>query len=221
MKLALFDLDHTLLSIDSDHAWGEFLVTHGLVDAVEHRRINDQFYADYQAQRLDPFAYHRFVFEFLVDKSPAVLQQLHQQFMHEVITPAMRAKGREAIAAHQAQGHVVVGITATSDFITVPIFAAFGITADHVIATVAERTADQVGFTGEVAGVPSYREGKLIRLKQWLDHNGLTVDESWGYSDSINDQFLLEYVDHAIAVNPDDQLHALALQHSWAVVDWR
>lgn len=216
MQLALFDLDHTLLAIDSDHAWGEFLISQGLVDAQQHRQTNDRFYADYQAGRLDAVAYNEFVFGFLAGREPAELDALHQHFMQQVIRPNMRAPGQAAIDQHRAQGHTVVGITATSDFITVPIFAAFGIPADHVIATQAEKSGER--YTGRVKGLPTYQRGKLIRLEQWLD--GRQVTQSWAYSDSINDRFLLDYADHAIAVNPDEQLHALALQQSWAVVDW-
>lgn len=214
MKLALFDLDHTLLNTDSDHAWGEFLVNAGLVDPIRHRQINNQFYEDYKAGQLDPIAYNEFVFEFLTQHDMATLQQLHQQFMDKVIRVQMRPQGFEAIEKHRAAGHALVGITATSDFITAPIFNAFGIT--DVIATTAELQAGV--YTGKVAGTPCYQQGKLARLEQWLD--GRQVTESWAYSDSINDRFLLEYADHAIVVSPDIRLEALALEHQWPILDW-
>ncbi len=214
MKLALFDLDHTLLSTDSDHSWGEFLVHEGLVDPVRHRQMNDQFYDDYKAGQLDPIAYNEFVFEFLTQHSLAELATLHQQFMQKVIQPQMRQKGFEAIQRHRDAGHQIVGITATSDFITRPIFNAFGVF--DVIATTAEMAGDC--YTGKVAGVPCYQQGKLTRLEQWLD--GREVSESWAYSDSINDRFLLEYADHAIAVTPDQRLHDLAVEQGWEIQDW-
>lgn len=215
MKLALFDLDHTLLNTDSDHSWGEFLVNEGLVDAVRHRQKNDQFYEDYKAGCLDPIAYNEFVFEFLHQHDMAYLTALHQRFMDKVIRPQMREQGFKAIEYHKNQGHTILGITATSDFITVPIFKAFGI--DDVLATNAEMIDGQ--YTGKVAGVPCYQTGKLTRLEMWL--NGRSVDESWAYSDSINDRFLLEYATHAIAVTPDEKLLALANEKGWDVQDWR
>ncbi|MEB3753082.1 HAD family hydrolase [Acinetobacter sp. MD2(2019)] len=214
MKLALFDLDHTLLNTDSDHSWGEFLVNEGLVDAVRHRQMNDQFYEDYKAGQLNPIAYNEFVFEFLTQNSIERLKALHDVFMQKVIRPQMRPEGFKAIQHHKALGHQLVGITATSDFITVPIFKAFGI--DDVIATNAEMK-DGI-YTGKVAGVPCYQNGKLLRLNEWLA--GREVSESWAYSDSINDRFLLEYADHAIAVNPDERLADLAQQQGWAIQDW-
>ena len=214
MKLALFDLDHTLLNTDSDHSWGEFLVNEGLVDAHHHRKMNDQFYEDYKAGQLNPIAYNEFVFEFLTKHDNVYLTELHDLFMQKVIRPKMRPKGFDAIKQHQDQGHAIVGITATSDFITAPIFRAFGIT--EIIATNAEVIDGK--YTGKVKGVPCYQTGKLTRLDQWL--NGRKVDESWAYSDSINDRFLLEYATHAIAVNPDDRLEQLANEKSWKIEDW-
>ncbi|MEQ1323556.1 HAD family hydrolase [Acinetobacter soli] len=214
MKLALFDLDHTLLNTDSDHSWGEFLVNEGLVDPVHHRQMNDKFYEDYKAGQLDPIAYNEFVFEFLTQNTPEVLTELHALFMQKVIRPQMRPKGFDAIQKHQDLGHEIVGITATSDFITAPIFRAFGIT--EIIATTAE--VQQGKYTGKVAGTPCYQQGKLVRLEQWL--TGRNVEESWAYSDSINDRFLLEYATHAIAVNPDDRLEKLAKAQNWQIQDW-
>ncbi|MEC8057021.1 MAG: HAD family hydrolase [Pseudomonadota bacterium] len=214
MKLALFDLDHTLLNTDSDHSWGEFLVNEGLVDPVHHRQMNDQFYEDYKAGQLDPIAYNEFVFQFLTRHDNAYLTELHQLFMQKVIRPQMRLQGFATIEHHKALGHEIVGITATSDFITAPIFREFGIT--NIIATNAEVV--EGAYTGKVAGLPCYQQGKLLRLDQWLD--GRQVNESWAYSDSINDRFLLEYATHAIAVNPDDRLEKLSQEKGWEVQDW-
>ena len=214
MKLALFDLDHTLLNTDSDHSWGEFLVNEGLVDPVRHRAMNDKFYEDYKAGQLDPIAYNEFVFEFLTQHENAYLTALHQRFMQKVIRPQMRPEGFKAIQRHQQAGHALVGITATSDFITAPIFREFGIT--EIIATNAE-VADGK-YTGKVINTPCYQKGKLARLDQWLQ--GRAVAESWAYSDSINDRFLLEHADHAIAVCPDERLEALAKAQGWEIQDW-
>ncbi|CAI3154402.1 Phosphoserine phosphatase SerB1 [Acinetobacter calcoaceticus] len=214
MKLALFDLDHTLLNTDSDHSWGEFLVNEGLVDPVHHRQMNDKFYEDYKAGQLDPYAYNEFVFGFLTKHDNNYLTELHQLFMQKVIRPQMRPKGFEAIKKHQDLGHTIVGITATSDFITAPIFREFGIT--EILATNAEVAEGK--YTGKVTGLACYQKGKLARLDGWLE--GRSVSESWAYSDSINDRFLLEYATHAIAVNPDDRLEKLAQENNWDIQDW-
>lgn len=215
MKLALFDLDHTLLNTDSDYSWGEFLVNEGLVDPIRHRQMNDKFYEDYKAGQLDPIAYNEFVFEFLTQHDQDYLTALHELFMQKVIRAQMRPKGFAAIQKHKDAGHEIVGITATSDFITAPIFREFGIT--EIIATTAERVAG--AYTGKVINIPCYQTGKLARLEQWLA--GREVNESWAYSDSINDRFLLDYADHAIAVNPDDRLALLAQEQAWDIQDWR
>ena len=214
MKLALFDLDHTLLNTDSDHSWGEFLVNEGLVDPVRHRAMNDKFYEDYKAGQLDPIASNEFVFESFTLHETACLTELHQRFMQKVIRPQMRPEGFKAIQRHQQAGHALVGITATSDFITAPILREFGIT--EIIATNAE-VADGK-YTGKVINTPCYQKGKLARLDQWLQ--GRTVAESWAYSDSINDRFLLEHADHAIAVCPGGRLAALAKAQGWEIQDW-
>lgn len=214
MKLALFDLDHTLLNTDSDHSWGEFLVNEGLVDPIHHRQMNDKFYEDYKSGQLDPIAYNEFVFEFLTQHDNNYLAELHELFMKKVIRAQMRSEGFKAIQKHKDAGHEIVGITATSDFITAPIFREFGIT--EIIATNAEVKNRQ--YTGKVLGLPCFQQGKLVRLEQWLA--GRTVSESWAYSDSINDRFLLEYADHAIAVNPDDRLEVLAKEQAWGIQDW-
>ncbi|OTG85611.1 haloacid dehalogenase [Acinetobacter sp. ANC 4558] len=214
MKLALFDLDHTLLNIDSDHSWGEFLINEGLVDPVHHRAMNDKFYEDYKAGQLDPIAYNEFVFEFLTQHDNEYLTQLHSLFMEKIIRPQMRPDGFDAIQRHKDAGHQLVGITATSDFITVPIFQEFGIS--EIIATNAEVIDGK--YSGKVINVPSFQKGKLVRLDQWLQ--GREVTESWAYSDSINDRFLLEYADHAIAVSPDDRLTTLAKEQDWDIQDW-
>ena len=214
MKFALFYLDHTFLNTVSFHSWGEVLVNEGLVDPIRHRQMNDKFYEDYKAGQLDPIAYNEFVFEFLTQHDNQYLTELHELFMQKVIRPQMRPEGFTAIEKHREAGHALVGITATSDFITAPIFFYFGIT--EIIATNAEVVDGK--YTGKVINIPCYQKGKLARLDLWLA--GREVSESWAYSDSINDRFLLEYADHAIAVNPDDRLEVLAKEQGWDIQDW-
>ncbi len=215
MQLALFDLDHTLLDLDSDHAWGEFLVRHGWVDADSHRAKNDQFYADYQRGELDAVAYNEFVLEFLSQQTPDRLAQLHAQFMAEVIRPAMRPRGFEAIARHRDAGHELVVITATNAFVTAPIVREFGVPS--LIATQPEM--HQGRYTGRLATEPCYQAAKLRLLHLWLA--GRTVTESWGYSDSFNDLPLLDWVTHPVTVCADRRLQAVALDRHWPLEDWR
>ena len=216
MKLALFDLDHTLLNIDSDHAWGEFLISKQLVDESAHRSRNDQFYQDYMAGTLDAVAYNEFVFEFLSQHDMSYLQGIHAEFMQDVILPAMRPKGCEAIARHKQLGHDIVMITATNSFVVQPIAQAFDI--ENLIASNPEVVDGR--YTGRLQGEPCFQVGKLHHLKQWLSERNAQIEESWGYSDSFNDRFLLEFVGHPVAVNPDTRLHAHALAHHWPVEDW-
>ena len=214
MQLALFDLDHTLLNLDSDHAWGEFLISQRLVDAASHRARNDQFYEDYKTGTLDAVAYNEFVFEFLAQHDLPSLAQLHALFMQQVILPALRPRGQAAIAQHRAAGHEIVIITATNAFVTAPIAAAFGV--GQLIASQPELRDGR--YTGRLLGEPCFQAGKLHHLQNWLA--GREVSESWGYSDSFNDLPLLNFVDHPVAVNPDTRLHAHALAQHWPIEDW-
>ncbi|MBC7750899.1 MAG: HAD-IB family hydrolase [Candidatus Saccharibacteria bacterium] len=218
MQLALFDLDNTLLDLDSDHEWGEFLIKQGLVDEKAHRAQNDQFFADYHSGTLDAVAYNEFVFQFLVNKKPEALKSLHDLYMQTVIRPAMRPMGIAAIEKHRQAGHEIVIITATNRFVTAPIAEAFGV--KHLIASNPEIINGE--YTGKLDGEPCFQAGKLHHLHQWLATNR-SIDEpleSWGYSDSYNDLPLLNFADHAIVVTPDTRLHAHALDHHWAVEDW-
>jgi HAD superfamily hydrolase (TIGR01490 family) len=218
MQLALFDLDHTLLDLDSDHEWGEFLIAQGLVDEAVHRARNDQFYADYQSGTLDAVAYNEFVFQFLAGKTDAELAPLLEQYTQTIIRPAMRSSGLAAIEKHRQAGHEVVIITATNRFVTAPIAQAFGVS--HLIASNPEVIDGR--YSGKLSGEPCFQAGKLHHLEAWLlaHYQGRKPIESWGYSDSFNDLPLLNFVYHAIAVTPDDRLHAHALAHHWAVEDW-
>lgn len=219
MTLAIFDLDNTLIAGDSDYLWGEFLVQQGLVDKNAYQAQNDQFYQDYLAGELDIFAYQKFVMGFLAQHSLVELANWHQQFMSDVITPIMLPKAAELIAQHREQGHYIMIITATNDFITAPIAAALEV--DHLIAVTAERD-EYGGYTGEVAGTPSFHAGKITRLNQWLEENtNYSMAGSYFYSDSHNDLPLLEIVDNPIAVNPDEILENIAAEKSWPIMDLR
>ena len=218
MKLALFDLDQTLLPLDSDQSWGEFTLKLGWVDAHSFKQRNDGFYADYNAGCLDIHAYVRFATEAIRQQGVAAASVAHQDFMREVIQPAIRPQALALVEQHRAQGDTLVMVTATNEFVTAPIAQAFGI--DTLIAVQLER--DRNGeLTGRIAGTPSFGPGKVVRLQQWLEQQGLTWEgvRSTFYSDSINDLPLLEKVNHPVATNPDARLRAVAQQRGWPILE--
>ena len=217
MTLAIFDLDNTLLHGDSDHAWGEFIADLGIVDGKSYREKNDAFYDDYCRGALDIFAYQRFVLQPLAGLSMAELARWHEQFMREKIEPIILPKAQALIDSHRAQSHTLMIITATNSFITAPIAKRFGI--DTLIATTPEQK-DGV-YTGDIVGVPCYREGKVERLNVWLAENEATLDGSYFYSDSHNDLPLLQRVDNPVAVDADDTLRKYAEENRWPVLSLR
>ena len=214
MTLALFDLDNTLLQTDSDHAWGTFLARHQLVDADEHHRMNDYFYEQYKAGELDIHEYARFSQQFLSENEPARLDELHQQFMQEDVLPNISSSSRELVKHHQDKGHTLVVITATNRFVTAPIVRELGI--EHLLAI--EIKMENGRYTREIAGVPTFREGKVTRLHSWLENRSETLGGSYFYSDSHNDLPLLEIVDHPVVVDPDEKLRAVAEEKGWKVI---
>ena len=217
-RLALFDLDHTLLPLDSDHGWGEFTMQIGWCDRAEFGRCNDAFFQDYLAGRLDIHDYVRFATEAVVQRGPQAAAAAHQRFMDEIIRPAIRPAAIELVRRHQQAGDVVVITSATNEFVTRPIAQAFGV--DELIATELARGPDG-WLTGEVAGQPNMREGKVARLAAWLAARGWDWSdvEATFYSDSMNDLPLLEKVQHPVATNPDERLRALAQERGWPVLD--
>ncbi|HZJ91558.1 MAG TPA: HAD family hydrolase [Thiopseudomonas sp.] len=217
MRLAIFDLDNTLLAGDSDHQWGEYLCARGLVDADAYRAKNDGFYADYVAGQLDVVAYQNFCQEVLGQTDKAVLDQWHADFMRDCIEPMILAKGEALIAKHRAAGDLVMIITATNRFITGPIAQRLGV--EHLIAT--ECGMQEGQYTGELVNVPSFQAGKITRLNTWLAEHQATLADSYFYSDSYNDLPLLEQVTYPVAVDPDDTLRDIAQQRGWTVLSLR
>ena len=217
-RIALFDLDHTLLPIDSDYSWGEFTQQIGWTDPVEFKRRNDEFYAHYIAGTLEVHDYVRFAVEALRLRGEAAYREAHARFMREWIEPKLKPVALDLVRSHQRQGDTVAIVTATNELVTRPIAQAFGV--PELIAVELER--DATGWiTGEIAGVPSMREGKVVRVTHWLRDRGLDwLDvETTFYSDSMNDVPLLERVDHPVATNPDARLRALALERGWRILD--
>ena len=218
MKLALFDLDHTLIPIDSDHAWGEFTTRLGWTDADEFKRRNDAFYAQYKAGTLDIHEYIRFTTEAVRRQGPGASAQAHAQFMREVIAPAITPQARALVEQHRQAGDDLAVVTATNEFVTRPIAASLGM--DTLIAVNLAR-GEGGWITGEIAGTPSFREGKVTRVAEWLAARGQTWDdvEVTFYSDSPNDLPLLEKAQHTVATNPSADLRALAQERGWRILD--
>lgn len=217
MALALFDLDNTLLAGDSDHRWGEFICQRGIVDAARYQARNDAFYQDYQAGRLDVVAYQSFCQELLAQHDLAQLALWHQEYMRSCIEPLILPRGEALIHHHQAAGDQVLIITATNRFITGPIAKRLGV--DTLLAT--ECAMQDGRYLGQVADVPCFQGGKVIRLERWLAENGLNLEGSHFYSDSHNDLPLLERVTYPVAVDPDPTLRQTAEQRGWAVISLR
>ncbi|KPX03058.1 HAD family hydrolase [Pseudomonas syringae pv. coryli] len=217
MRLALFDLDNTLLGGDSDHAWGDYLCRRGILDAATYKTRNDEFYQDYLAGTLNMTDYLNFTLEILGNTDMAQLEQWHREFMRDCIEPIMLPKALELIAKHREAGDKLVVITATNRFVTAPIVAQLGI--DTLLATECEMADGR--YTGRTTGVPCFREGKVTRLNQWLEDNAFSLEDSYFYSDSMNDLPLLEQVANPVAVDPDDKLRAEAERRGWPVITLR
>ena len=217
MQLAIFDLDNTLIAGDSDYLWGEYLCEHGLIDSAGHRDKHQQYYDDYHAGRLDIEDFLRFQLKPLADNALEDLERWRSDYFRTKIEPIMLPKAEQLVDSHRRRGHELLIITATNRFITAPIAEAMGI--DNLIAT--EPVFSNGRFTGEVTGMPSYREGKIQRLHEWLEQRGESSCEQWFYSDSHNDLPLLRDVDHAVAVDPDDQLRSKAEANDWPIISLR
>ena len=218
MRLALFDLDHTLLPIDSDYEWGEFTIRLGWCDASEFKRRNAQYFEQYRAGTLDIHDYVRFATEAIRHQGEQASAQAHSQFMDEVIRPALRPQALELVERHRQSGDHLLIVTATNDFVTRPIANLFGV--HELIAVELER--DQQGrLTGGIVGTPSAREGKVQRMNEWLAARDLGWDdvEATFYTDSLNDLALLERVAYPVATNPDQRLRSLAGQRGWPILD--
>jgi HAD superfamily hydrolase (TIGR01490 family) len=214
-RLALFDLDHTLLDGDSDVSWAQFLIEEGVLHPEEYHAKNMWFAERYKDGTLDIHEFLDFQLAPIARRPRAELDLWHQRFMQRKIRPIIHEGTAELIARHADD--LVALVTATNRFITAPIAAELGI--PHLIATDIEEGDDGV-FTGKPRGTPSFREGKITRVREWLAARGkaLADYESWFYSDSLNDLPLLELVDHPVAVDPDPTLRARAAERGWEVI---
>lgn len=216
MNLVLFDLDHTLLPIDSDYEWSRFLVSAGKVDPDRFASENERFYREYQAGTLDITEFLGFQLGPLARLPRDELDGLHAQYMATVIVPAIRPAARELVERHRSAGELCAIVTATNEFVTGPIARAFGIA--HLIGARVEEIDGRI--TGHSPGTPSFREGKVTRVHEWLAALGHAWDDfavTTFYSDSINDLPLLEQVTRPVATNPDERLEAIARERGWPV----
>ena len=220
MRLALFDLDNTLLAGDSDYEWGQFLVDHGVLEREVYEAQNRIYYDQYVAGTLDIHEYLGFALRPLAEHAAPELERWHAEFMRLRILPMITPAARELVRRHVEAKDLCAIITATNSFVTSPIAREFGVA--HLIATEPETRAGR--FTGRVAGTPCFREGKLQRLEQWLAGLGRRLGdfaESVFYSDSHNDLPLLERVTRPVAVDPDEVLAAEAARRGWARLSLR
>ncbi|MGB5832447.1 MAG: HAD family hydrolase [Thiohalocapsa sp.] len=217
MPLAIFDLDNTLIGGDSDHLWGKHLVEIGIVDNDAYESANERFYSDYRAGCLDIDAFLRFALRPLSDNRVVDLLRWRADFIAKQIEPIILDAARALVDRHRAAGDTLMIITATNTFVTAPIAERFGI--KHLIATEPEFADGR--YTGAVAGIPAFRQGKVRRLEQWLHEQRESLTDSYFYSDSVNDLPLLERVDHPVAVDPDPRLEAIARERQWPVLSLR
>ena len=220
MRLALFDLDNTLLSGDSDYEWGQFLIARGVVEREAYEAQNQAFYAQYVSGTLDIHEFLGFALRPLAEHAPEDLARWHAEFMRQRVRPMVGEKARALVRRHLAGGDLCVVVTATNSFVTAPIAREFGI--DHLIATEPESVAGR--FTGRVAGRPCFREGNVQRVEAWLAQRGQSwarIERSAFYSDSHNDLPLLERVTDPVAVDPDETLEAEARRRGWPVISLR
>ncbi len=217
MPLAIFDLDNTLLGGDSDYLWGVFLSERGIVDRIWYEQENERFYQAYKAGKLDIHEFLRFSLKPLSEHSLPQLEQWHQEFMQEKINPILLPAAVDLVQRHREAGDTLMIITATNSFVTAPIAAEFGI--EHLIATEPEMLDGR--YTGEVAGIPSFREGKVARLQAWLETQQMNLVGSSFYSDSHNDLPLLNRVEIPVAVDPDEALAHHAREKGWRIISLR
>lgn len=217
MTLAIFDLDNTLLGGDSDHEWGNFVISKALVDAEEHRARNDHFYEQYKMGKLDMNEFTQFAIGPVVGMNRERRDTLHLDFMREFIEPMMLPAALELLKKHRENGDFCLIMTATNRFITEPI--AKRLAVDDLIATELEMLNDN--YTGNVLGTPNFQGGKVKNLEAWLKAREFSLEDSVFYSDSFNDLPLLEIAGKAIAVDPDDTLRTRAVTKGWEIISLR
>ena len=218
MNLAIFDLDNTLLDGDSDYNWGIYLVKKGYLDEEEYKVKNQKFFEEYQNGKLDIFAFAEFQFQFLKNNTRKFLNDVRSDYIDEIIKPMVLKKAVDLVSQHKEAGDSLLIITATNSFITKPIGELFGI--ENLIGTDPEEHLGE--FTGKVKGIPSFKEGKVTRLFDWLDARDFKLtdfEKTFFYSDSHNDLALLEVVTNPVVVNGDKILLEKAQEKNWPTLN--
>ena len=217
-KIALFDLDHTLIPFDSDYEWNEFTIALGWRDGAEFRRANDAFFAQYRDGTLNIHDYVRFATQAIREQGATESIAAHARFMEAVVLKGLQKQALDLVQGHQQAGDAVVIVTATNEFVTRPIADAFGV--HELIAIELVRDA-QGEYTGDILGTPSFREGKVTRVQDWLAARNMKWQdvETTFYSDSMNDLPLLDRATHPVATNPDERLRQLATERGWRILD--
>ena len=215
MTLAIFDLDHTLINGDSDHLWGEYMVENGIVDSQAYRQRNDVFYQDYQRGTLDNDQYLAFALEPLTRYSLEELHSWRADYVEKWIRPLIAPGTAGLLDEHRERDHHLMIISATNLFVSEPIGHMLGVTT--VLATEPEIIASR--YTGRFIGTPTYQQGKVTVLNEWIANNNHDLTGAYFYSDSLNDLALLEQVDNPVAVNPDDDLKVIAEARAWKIID--
>ena len=216
MALAIFDLDKTLITGDSDFLWGEFMSENGMVDRANYQKRNADFFKQYTLGKLNISEYLEFCLEPLSRFSYDELNNFHRSFLEEKIRPIISNDAIKQVEKHRDQGDTLLVLTATNRFITSPIVAEFGI--ENLLATEIEFIDER--YTGKVLGKPCFQEGKIEHLKRWISNRNISLDDSHFYSDSHNDLPTLELVDYPNVVNPDDKLREIALKRNWPIHNW-
>ena len=217
MGLALFDLDNTLIAGDSDHLWGDFLVSQGRVDAIEHKALNAHFYDQYKNGELNIDEYLTFALGPMAGMTKETLAPLQRQFVRDHIEPILLDAAFALLGQHRALGDTLVIITATNTLVTQPIADRLGV--EHLIGCEAEII--EGCYTGKPTGMPSFAQGKVARIQTWCEENKKSMENAVFYSDSHNDLPLLRTVDRAVAVDPDDRLREEAVRKGWDIISLR
>jgi len=217
VPLAIFDLDNTLIVDDSDHLWGEYLAEQGVVDGDHYRRENDRFLHEYKQGTLDIHEFLRFSLRVLAEHEPGELARLRAGFIERKIAPIVAPRAPTLLARHREAGDHLMIITATNRFVTEPIARMLDV--DTLLATEPAKNGER--YTGEVAGTPCFRDGKVERLNEWLATSDTTLAGATFYSDSHNDLPLLEMVDRPVAVDPDPVLRETAETRDWPIISLR
>jgi HAD superfamily hydrolase (TIGR01490 family) len=217
-RLALFDLDHTLLSGDSDVLWCEFLMDRGLLDRAEFAPRNAEMARRYHEASVSAQDFCEFYVATLAGRTPAEWRGVCERFLAEVIAPLIPASAHALVESHRARGDRLVLTTATNRVLT-------ELTAQHL--GIADLLATEVEVldgrcTGRTTGVLNMREGKVTRLRAWLAAQALPaalLAEAVFYSDSSNDLALLGAVAEAVLVDPDASLRRHADAAGWRVLE--